>query len=62
MTEHQRSYLERYQRLSKDLKRAHELKEACNVWFEIAKANRENNLLDTKERLYQFYDVVKASG
>lgn len=62
LTEKQRWYLERYQQLSEDLKRAHELKEAYNVWFEIAKENGENNLLDTKERLYQFYELVEASG
>lgn len=47
LTENQCWYLERYQRLSEGLKKAHELKEAYNMWFKIVKANGENKLLDT---------------
>ena len=62
LTEKQRWYLERYLDLSSDLKRAYGLKEAYRRWFELAKANGPNELTDTKERLYQYYDLVKASG
>jgi len=62
LTEKQRWYLERFLNMSPDLRRAYELKEAYRKWFELAKANGPNRLADTKERLYQYYDLVRASG
>lgn len=62
LTEKQRWYLERFLEMSDDLKRAYELKEAYRKWFELAKVNGPNNLIDTKKRLYQFYELVRASG
>lgn len=62
LSESQRWHLKRYLKMSKELKKAYELKEAYRTWFELAKANGTINLLDTKERLHEFYNLVKESG
>lgn len=62
LTEKQRWYLERYLKMSDTLRTAYQLKEAFRLWFEEAKALGPSNLTAVKERLYEFYDLVKASG
>ncbi|WP_081427521.1 ISL3 family transposase [Oceanobacillus iheyensis] len=62
LTKKQQWYLDRYLHMSPDLKRAHELKEAYNVWFQLAKANGPNALKNTKKYLYQFYELVQNAG
>lgn len=62
LSEKQSWYLEYYLRKSDYLKKAYQLKEAYRLWFETAKANGPKDLTDTKERLYQYYDLVKSSG
>lgn len=61
LTEKQRWYLERYLEMSDTLRKAYQLKEAYRLWFEEAKALGPSNLKEVKERLYAFYDLVKAS-
>src|SRR5690606_14244205 len=62
LTEKQEWNLDRYLNKSDYLRKAYQLKEAYRLWFEIAKLNAPNNMKEVKERLYQFYDLVKASG
>lgn len=62
LTEGQEWYLNRYLNKSDYLRKAYQLKEAYRLWFEIAKLDAPNNMKEVKERLYQFYDLVKASG
>ena len=59
----QRWYLDRYLNLSDDyLKRAYWLKEAYRYWFEESKTLGDTDLSGIKEHLYQFYELVQASG
>src|SRR5699024_3708567 len=44
------------------LRNAYQLKEAYRLWFETAKSEGSNDLTDTKDRLYQYYELVEASG
>lgn len=62
LSEKQSWYLEYYLKKSDYLKHAYQLKEAYRLWFETAKANGSNDLTDTKDKLYQYYDLVKTSG
>ncbi len=55
-------YLERYLKMSDTLRIAYQLKEAYQLWFEEAKDLGPSNLTAVKERLYEFYNLVKASG
>ncbi|MGN8683352.1 ISL3 family transposase, partial [Gracilibacillus sp. HCP3S3_G5_1] len=62
LTDKQLWYLHYYLEKSNDLKIAYQLKEAYRLWFEIAKNLAPKGLKEVKERLYEFYDLVKASG
>ncbi|WP_277587627.1 transposase, partial [Psychrobacillus antarcticus] len=59
LTEEDRWYLERYLSMSEELKQAYELKEAFQLWFTQAKENGPEEILQTKETLYAFYEHVK---
>ncbi len=58
----QRWYLDRYLNLSDYLKRAYWLKEAYRCWFEESKTLGDKDMSGIKERLYEYYHLVKASG
>lgn len=62
LTEEDRWYLERYLGMDDELKRAHELKEAYCVWFQASKKRDPEELLEVKNDLHQFYQLVAASG
>ncbi|WP_277587625.1 transposase, partial [Psychrobacillus antarcticus] len=59
LTEEDRWYLDRYLSMSEELKQAYELKEAFQLWFTQAKENGPEEILQTKETLYAFYEHVK---
>jgi len=59
LTEEDRWYLNRYISMSEELKQADELKEAFQLWFTQAKENGPEEILQTKETLYAFYERVK---
>ena len=62
LSDKQRWYLERYLKMSAYLKRAYQLKEAYRSWFEESKMLGDKDLPGIKNRLYQFYELVAASG
>jgi transposase len=51
-------YLKRYLDLSPELRKAYELKELFCSWFDEAKQNGEENILQTKEALNSFYEAI----
>jgi transposase len=55
-------YLQRYLEMSPELKQAYELKERFCQWFDKAKVNGEENILKTKNTLYDFYEAIDAAG
>ncbi|MFB4170156.1 ISL3 family transposase [Virgibacillus sp. JSM 102003] len=61
LRENQNWYLNYYLKKSNYLKTAYQLKEAFRLWFETAKAEGTEALKAIKDRLYQYYDLVKAS-
>lgn len=62
LTDKQLWYLNYYLGKSDRLKTAYQLKEAYRLWFETAKKLGPHGLKKSKERLHQYYDLVKASG
>ncbi|TFB14164.1 ISL3 family transposase, partial [Filobacillus milosensis] len=62
LSEKQRWYLEHYLSKSDYLRKAYQLKEEYRAWFEEAKALGSKHLKLIKEKLYQYYDLVKTSG
>lgn len=62
LTEKQLWYLRYYLEKSEELKIAYQLKESYRLWFETAKRLAPTGLKETKERLYQFFDLVKSAG
>lgn len=62
LSDHQRWWLDRYCQMSNELKVAYQLKEAYCQWFNQAKQNGADNIRQTKEGLYRFYNLVEASG
>ena len=62
LTAKQLWYLHHYLAKSDELKKAYQLKEAYRLWFETAKALAPHGLKETKDRLYQYYELVRASG
>lgn len=58
LTQEDRWYLDRYLSMSSELKEAYELKEAFNEWFVQAKENGPEKILQTKEQLIAFYQLV----
>lgn len=52
-------YLERYLRMSDELRRAYELKEAYLQWFESAKEKGQEQITLVKEELYDLYERFK---
>ncbi|KPL58614.1 ISL3 family transposase [Rossellomorea vietnamensis] len=55
-------YLQRYLEMSHELKQAYELKERFCQWFDKAKVNGEENILKTKNALYDFYEAIDEAG
>ncbi|MGG4170146.1 ISL3 family transposase [Rossellomorea vietnamensis] len=55
-------YLQRYLEMSHELKQAYELKERFCQWFDKAKMNGEENILKTKNALYDFYEAIDEAG
>lgn len=62
LTKKQNWYLKRYLDMSDYLHRAYQLKEAYNLWFKEAKALGPSNIKLIKDKLYEFYSLVKSSG
>lgn len=62
LTQKQKWHLNRYLGMSDYLRKAYQLKEAYRKWFKEAKAIGPTDLKAIKERLYQYYDLVKSSG
>jgi transposase len=62
LSENDRWYLNRYRHMSKELDLAYQLKEEFCVWFKRAKQNGFENIRQTKEGLYRFYELVEQSG
>ncbi|MGE6259445.1 ISL3 family transposase [Heyndrickxia sporothermodurans] len=62
LTEDDKWYLQRYLDLSPVLRKAYELKELFCRWFDKAKQNGENHILQTKNALYRFYEEVDKEG
>src|SRR5690606_27825180 len=58
LTDEDRWYLNRYLSMSEELKQAYELKEKFNEWFVQAKENGPEEILQTKELLQSFYQLV----
>ena len=48
--------------MSDYLRKAYELKEAYCRWFDEAKTLGASDLITIKEKLYDFYKLVKSSG
>ncbi|SES39212.1 Transposase [Salisediminibacterium halotolerans] len=61
LSQEQRWHLERYLNLSEKLRKAHELKEHYQAWFQDAKTYGKTNMKRVKEGLYRFYEAVEAS-
>ncbi|WJV17004.1 ISL3 family transposase [Rossellomorea marisflavi] len=55
-------HLDRYLGMSEELKKAYELKETFCEWFEQAKERGEEQILATRNDLYDFYDAVDEAG
>lgn len=62
LTEEDRWYLKRYLGFSDELKRAYDLKELFVKWFNQAKENGPENILQTKESLKHFYKEVEKAN
>lgn len=62
LTEDDRWYLQRYLDMSTELKQAYELKELFCRWFDEAKLNGEENILQTKNDLYALYKAIEEAG
>lgn len=62
LKEGDRWYLQRYLEKSEELKQAYELKERFCKWFDEAKLNGEENILKTKNALYDFYEAIDEAG
>lgn len=62
LTDKQLWYLNRYLNMSDYLRKAYELKEAYCRWFDEAKTLGDSDLITIKEKLYDFYKLVKSSG
>jgi transposase len=61
LTEEDRWYLKRYFEFSPELKKAYELKEQFCRWFEEAKEQGKDNLLQTKESLLELYECIQEA-
>lgn len=55
-------YLKRYLEMSPELRRAYELKEMFCKWFDEAKQNGEDHILQTKSSLYRLYEEIDNAG
>lgn len=55
-------YLQRYLDMSPELKKAYELKESFCQWFDEAKQNGEDNIVKTKNALYDLYEAIDDAG
>lgn len=62
LTEQDQWYLDRYLKMSSELKRAYELKEAYCKWFERAKELGQEQGGLVKEELFQLYKLIEATG
>ena len=62
LTEDDQWHLERYLNMSEELKKAYELKERYQVWFNRAKEIGQEKIKEVKKELEAFYQVVEASG
>lgn len=62
LTEKQYWYLERYLGMSDYMRKAYELKETFCAWFDEAKEIGNTDLPASKNRLYEFYELVAQSG
>lgn len=62
LTQVDRWYLDRYLSMSDELKEAYELKEAFNTWFVQAKENGPELILQTKQLLLSFYELVTQTN
>ncbi|GIN87579.1 hypothetical protein J6TS2_39650 [Heyndrickxia sporothermodurans] len=62
LTENDKWYLHRYLDLSPELRKAYELKELFCRWFDEAKQNGEDRILQTKNALNRFYEEVDKGG
>ncbi|MFE7065215.1 ISL3 family transposase [Sutcliffiella sp. NPDC057660] len=61
LTEDDKWYLRRYLDLSPELQKAYELKEQFCLWFDEAKQNGEKDILQTKNALHGFYELVNQA-
>jgi transposase len=62
LTEEDQWYLSRYLGYSDELKTAYELKETFSKWFEKAKENGPEHIIQTKELLLDFYRKVEQAN
>lgn len=62
LSEEEKWYLERYLKMSDELRIAYELKEKYKEWFENAKKIGKDKIVEVKEGLKAFYQQVEASG
>jgi len=62
LTDKQLWYLNRYLNMSDYLRKAYELKEVYCKWFDEAKTLGSSDLITIKEKLHDFYKLVKSSG
>lgn len=62
LNEEEKWYLERYLKMSDELRTAYELKEKYKEWFENAKKIGKDKIVEVKEGLKAFYQQVEASG
>ncbi|MBM7692099.1 transposase [Peribacillus deserti] len=60
LNEKERWHLQRYLEMSKELRRAYELKEAYQAWFSHAK-EKGTQMREVKEELHEFYELVRRS-
>ncbi|WP_230503692.1 ISL3 family transposase, partial [Sutcliffiella rhizosphaerae] len=61
LTEDDKWYLQRYLDLSPELQKAYELKEQFCLWFDGAKQNGVKDILQTKNALHGFYELVNQA-
>jgi transposase len=62
LTEEDQWYLSRYLGYSDELKTAYELKETFSNWFEEAKENGQEHIIQTKDLLLDFYRKVEQAN
>jgi len=62
LTKDERWHLERYLKMSEELRKAYELKEEYRKWFSKAKEIGANEISVVKEELKLFYESLKSSG